>query len=241
MRLSFLVLLFLIAAKAFSQNTDSETAKQKKTLPPPMIAVDSLYREDQFYVGFTYNLLLDTPDGVSQNKFSSGFTGGFLRDMPINKKRTIAIATGLGVTYNKYFENLFISNVGQTAQYSIIASGTQYEKNKYDQILIDVPLEFRWRTSTPESHKFWRIYSGFRFSYLALGKSRYVDSNYNIQVTGNNDLNKIQVGAYLSWGYNTWNFYGYYGLTPLFKSSAKLNGQSVGMNSLNLGLMFYIL
>lgn len=206
-----------------------------------MIAVDSLYREDQFYVGFTYNLLLDTPDGVSQNKFSSGFTGGFLRDMPINKKRTIAIATGLGVTYNKYFENLFISNVGQTAQYSIIASGTQYEKNKYDQILIDVPLEFRWRTSTPESHKFWRIYSGFRFSYLALGKSRYVDSNYNIQVTGNNDLNKIQVGAYLSWGYNTWNFYGYYGLTPLFKSSAKLNGQSVGMNSLNLGLMFYIL
>lgn len=206
-----------------------------------MIAVDSLYREDQFYVGFTYNLLLDTPDGVSQNKFSSGFTGGFLRDMPINKKRTIAIATGLGVTYNKYFENLFVSNVGQTAQYSIIAPGTQYEKNKYDQILIDVPLEFRWRTSTPESHKFWRIYSGFRFSYLALGKSRYVDSNYNIQVTGNDDLNKIQVGAYLSWGYNTWNFYGYYGLTPLFKSSAKLNGQSIGMNSLNLGLMFYIL
>ena len=89
MRLSLSVLLLLVSASIFSQ--------EKTTLPPPMIAVDSLYREDQFYVGFTYNLLLDTPDGVSQNKFSSGFTGGFQRDMPINKKRTMAIATGLAI------------------------------------------------------------------------------------------------------------------------------------------------
>lgn len=237
MRLSFYLLFFLLAVKGFSQ----EKVVEKTTLPPPMIEVDSLYREDQFYVGFTYNLLLDTPRDVSQNKFSAGFTGGFLRDMPINKKRTIAIATGLGVTYNKYFQDLVISKTDGVAQYSVIPSGTQYDKNKFDMILIDIPLEFRWRTSTPESHKFWRIYSGFKFSYIAQGKSIYIDDTYNIKVTNNDDLNKIQVGAYIAWGYNTWNFYGYYGLTPLYKSSAKLNNQSVGMNSLNLGLMFYIL
>jgi len=206
-----------------------------------MIAIDSLYREDQFYAGFTYNLLLNTREGVSQNKFSAGFTGGFLRDMPINKSRTVAIATGLGVTYNKYFQNMVISKVDEIPQYNLIANGTRYEKNKFDQIFIDVPLEFRWRTSTPESHKFWRVYSGVKFSYLVSGKARYVDDTYNITVSDNKDFNKVQVGAYLAWGYNTWNFYAYYGLTDLFKSSAKINSQKVAMNSLNLGLMFYIL
>ena len=206
-----------------------------------MIAVDSLYREDQFYVGFTYNLLLDTPKGVSQNKFSAGFTGGFLRDMPINKKRTVALATGLGVTYNKYFQTLVVSSLNNVAQYEIIARGTQYDKNKFEEILIDLPLQFRWRNSTAESHKFWRIYAGFKLSYVALGRSKYVDSGYDITVTDNADLNKLRVGAFLVWGYNTWNFYGYYGLTPIYKSSAQLNNQSVGMNALHVGLMFYIL
>ncbi len=233
MRLSLSVLLLLVSASIFSQ--------EKTTLPPPMIAVDSLYREDQFYVGFTYNLLLDTPDGVSQNKFSSGFTGGFQRDMPINKKRTMAIATGLGVTYNKYFQTLVVSKRDGVSQYNVVAPGTQYEKNKFEEILVDVPIEFRWRTSTPQSHKFWRIHAGFKLSYVAFGRAKYVDPNYNIKVTANDDLNKLLVGAYLVWGYNTWNFYGYYGLTPIYKSSAKLNNQSVGMNALHLGLMFYIL
>ena len=233
MRLSLSVLLLLLASKVFSQEIP--------TLPPPMIAVDSLYREDQFYVGFTYNLLLDIPKGVSQNKFSAGFTGGFLRDMPINEKRTIALATGLGITYNKYFQTLVVSSLDNVAQYKIIASGTQYEKNKFEEILIDLPLQFRWRNSTAESHKFWRIYAGFKLSYVALGRSKYVDSGYDITVTDNADLNKLRVGAFLVWGYNTWNFYGYYGITPIYKSSAQLNNQSVGMNALHIGLMFYIL
>lgn len=236
MRFSVFLMILLSAFQLFAQETE-----KVKEYPSPMIAVDSLYREDQFYAGFTYNLLLNTRQGVSQNKFSAGFTGGFLRDMPINKTRTVAIATGVGVTYNKYFQNIVISKIDEIPQYNLIANGTQYQKNKFDQIFIDVPLEFRWRTSTAESHKFWRVYSGFKFSYLISGKARYVDNTYDITVSDNKDFNKVQVGAYIAGGYNTWNFYAYYGLTDLFKSSATINNQMVAMNSLNLGLMFYIL
>jgi hypothetical protein len=224
--------LLFIALNVFSQETK---------LPAPMIAVDSLYREDQFYVSFSYNILLNRPDGISQNKFSSGFAGGFLRDMPINKKRTIAIASGIGVSYNKYFQNLVIAKSNEIPVYNPISPGVNYSKNKFDQVFIDVPIEFRWRTSTPESHKFWRIYSGVKLSYLVANKSRYVDDKYNIKVTRNDDFNKFQVGTYLVWGYNTWNFYGYYGLTPLFGSNAKVNNEAVEFNTLNFGLMFYIL
>lgn len=239
MRFPLSVFLLLISTLAFPQADETET--KPKPLPPPMIAVDSLYREDQFYAGFSYNRLLNKPAGISQNKFSAGFTAGFLRDMPINKSRTWAVAAGLGASYNKYFQNLVISKVDEQAQYNIIAKGTQYEKNKFEQILIDVPIELRWRTSVPESHKFWRIYTGVKVSYVAFGRSKYVDNVYDISVTNNSDFNKIQIGAYLVWGYNTWNFYGYYGLTPLLKSSAELNNRSVGLNPLHIGLMFYIL
>lgn len=250
MRFLLSILFFVFSMTVFAQ-VDEEPGKFpksqaeqnviKKTLPPPMINVDSLYREDQFYAGFTYNRLLNKPAGISQGKFSSGFSAGFLRDMPINKRRTWAVAVGLGASYNKYFQNLVVSKVGEDAQYNIIASGTPYEKNKFEQIMVDLPIELRWRTSTPESHKFWRIYTGVKVSYVAFGRSKYVDSQYNIKVTNNDDLNKIQVGAYLVWGYNTWNFYGYYGLTPFFQSSALLNNRSVGLNPIHLGLMFYIL
>lgn len=225
------VFLFFIIFNVFGQE-----AKQTS----PMIAVDSLYREDQFYVGFTYNTLLNRPAGASENKFSPGFTGGLLRDMPLNKKRTFAIAPGFGLSYNKSFQNLFILRTNQNAEYSIIPSGN-YSKNKLDQVFVDVPIELRWRNSTAESHKFWRIYIGLKFSYLIYDKYVYLDDLSTIKITKNDDLNKLRFGTYLACGYNTWNLYAYYGITPIYKSSAKINGEPVGLNTLNLGLMFYIL
>jgi hypothetical protein len=204
------------------------------------VKVDSLYREDQFYFSFTYNTLQQKPVGLSQNKFSTGFSGGFVRDMPINKDRTIAIASGLGFTYNNYIQNLAITGNDQDPVYTVIDSDTPYSSNKFSQFLIEVPVEFRWRTSTYESHKFWRIYSGLKFSYLLYDKSAYTDSQGKVVITGNKDFNKLLYGIYASAGYNTMNVYVYYGLNSIFKS-AQIEDKSIDMKSLNIGLIFYIL
>lgn len=206
-----------------------------------MIAVDSLYREDQFYFAFSYNTLLRTPTGINTNKFSAGFQAGFLRDLPINKKRNVSIAPGLGLSYANYFQNLFVFTENGSAVYSTNPIGSNYKKNKFEQVFIDVPIEFRWRTSTPESHKFWRIYTGLKFKYLAYSKSIYTDEISSIAVSNNKDFNKFQMGIYLVAGYNTWNFYSYYGLTPIFSSSAEVNNERISMNALHFGMMFYIL
>lgn len=207
---------------------------------PNFSAVDSLYREDQFYAGITYNILRNKPVGVSQNSFSTGLTLGFLRDFPINKKRTFAIAPGLGFSYNNYKENLIVDNVNVAINYSTIESGTLYNKNKLALYYVDLPIEFRWRTSTFESHKFYRIYTGVKFSYLLLSQSIYTDQIQSFKINNNPDLNKLQYGAYISTGYNSWNLYAYYGFQKLFKNG-NLNTNPLGMNTLNVGLMFYIL
>jgi len=232
MKLLFKFLLFFSIVPIFAQETKSLSS---------IIEVDSLYREDQFYFGFTYNLLINRPKSISQEKFSSGFTAGFLRDMPLNKNRTIAIASGLGLSYNKYFQNLSVLETDQSYEYSALETISSFSKNKLEQVFVDLPVEFRWRTSTPESHKFWRIYAGFKISYSIYDNYVYVANQVTRKISDNQDLNKLRLGTYLTVGYNTWNFYAYYGITPLFKNSATIYSESIGLNTLNLGLMFYIL
>jgi hypothetical protein len=233
MRLFYSCFLFVFVLPVFSQ----EKASVENV---PEIKVDSLYREDQFYFGFTLNTLQNKPVGLTQDKFSTGFSAGFLRDFPINKKRTIAIAPGLGFSFNTYNQNLKVEELNQSNSYSIISPATSYNINRFSQLSVDVPIEFRWRSSTFESHKFWRIYGGFKMSYLLYDKSVYEDGQVKIVVTNNKDFNKFLYGAYLSTGYNTINVYVYYGLNSLFQSAAT-NMESIDMNSFNVGIMFYIL
>ena len=226
------LLLFSVGIVFSQESTITETVPENK--------VDSLYREDQFYFGITYNILRDKPSRLSQSKFSSGLSLGFLRDMPINKDRTVAIASGIGFTYNNFNQNLAIASVGDNRVYNYIDAETTYKKNKFSLLSIDVPLEFRWRTSTYASHKFWRIYGGFKLSYLLYDRSVFDGPEGKMIVSGNDDFNKIQYGTYISAGYNTINLYAYYGLNSVFKS-AQVNGEPVNTKALNIGVVFYIL
>lgn len=220
-----------------------EANRKKDSIKSTTVTViDSLYREDQFYIGLTYNILQNRPDGVTQNSLSSGFRFGFLRDMPINKRRNFAIAAGLGYSLNDYRQNIKIDEVAGNPTYEVInEADVDFDKNKFALHFVELPIEVRWRTSTIQSHRFWRVYTGFKFSYLLLNKSKYVNGSEKIRIFNNDDFNKFQYGTYISVGYNTWNFHAYYGLNSIFKSDAKIEGKSIDMSTLNIGLIFYIL
>lgn len=204
--------------------------------------VDSLYREDQFYAGITYNLLVAAPNGLSQSGFSSGYHFGFIRDMPINEERDWAVGLGLGLSLNSFNQNLLIvKNAEGEVTYSILENSNAYTKNKFSQYLLEVPLEFRWRTSTPTSYKFWRIYTGFKFGYLLAHVTKYKYELGMIKHSGLANFNKLQYGLTLSVGYNTWNIHVYYQLNPIFSNKAELDSESIDMRTIKIGLMFYIL
>lgn len=208
---------------------------------PDFTAVDSLYREDQMYLGFTYNILQDKPGGVSQNKFSMGLNVGFLRDMPFNKRRTWSIAAGLGYSYFSYNHNVQLTKIGsEPVNYTLFGQDTYYDKNKLILHYADLPIELRWRTSTPESHKFWRIYTGVKVSYLFYDQYKYRGEGSDYTISHNDDMRKFLYTMYLAAGYNTWNLHVAYTLNTLY-DKGELGGQAVGLRSLNIGLMFYIL
>lgn len=229
MRIGLFILTFFASVSLWAQQNEVD-----------FDAVDSLYREDQFYISFTYNSLQNRPEGISQQRLSPGISLGFLRDIPINKRRTVAVAPGFGFSYTLYNSNLGISNASGTYSYSVLDSN-EFSTDKLSLYNFDLPIEFRWRTSTPESHKFWRIYSGFKMSYLFYDHYKLVATNGITKIDNNKDLNPWQYGLYCNFGWNTWNFYAYYGLNSLFKSKAKIDNQPMDMHAINFGLIFYIL
>ena len=202
--------------------------------------IDSLYREDQFYIGVTYNVLKNAPTGFSNDKFSTGFSAGFLRDMPINKNRNLAIAPGIGLTFNNYSQNIGITTTNGTPVYTVLTDATAYSNNKFSQLFVDVPLEFRWRGSTFENHNFFRIHAGVKLSYLLYDRSVLRSSLGDSIISSNPDFNKLLFGLSAAAGYGGANLYIYYGLNPIFKT-AQIAGTKVDAKSLNIGLIFYIL
>ena len=211
-----------------------ETVETEKPL-------DSLYREDQIYFGVSYNLVRNKPDGLSQTGFSSGFHFGFIRDFPINKKRNLAIGIGLGYSTNSVNHNVLVQE-NEMGEFEFQLLDTeQFTKNKFSLDLIEVPLELRRRSSTPELYKFWRIYAGFKIGYVIRSTVKYEGEPKNFKIKQAEVFNDFEYGLTLSAGYDKFNVHIYYTLNSVFDDRSRLNDQAIAMSTVKIGLMLYIL
>ncbi|QJP34150.1 PorT family protein [Nonlabens sp. Ci31] len=236
MRFISLLLLFLLG----TLSSVAQDKKQTENAIPSV--VDSLYREDQFYVGLSFNLITEQPRSFSQNGFSGGLHMGFIRDMPINKRRNLAIGVGLGVSTNTYNSNLFIGEEpsGETI-FSIIDDSIDIDRNRFNTNLIEMPIQLRWRTSTPTNYSFWRIYAGVKFSYIYYYKAKYKSGGNSVIQTDIPELNRLRYAATLTLGHSSFNAFVQYDLITLFRKDALIDNQRVNLQPIKFGIEFYIL
>ena len=227
------ILFILTPFLGISQNTSTGV--------PEAAQNDLKYLEDQFYIGLTYNLLVNRPSDVSQNNLPFGIQLGYIKDIPMNKRRNIGLGIGLGYNFNSYFNNLRATEENGTITYQLIDGDTQFNRNKISTHVLEVPLEFRWRTSTPDSYKFWRVYGGVRLGYVFANVSKFVSNEENISFS-NDDVERFQYDLYISMGYNTWNFYASFALNDILESNTlTIEGEPIEFNALKVGLIFYLL
>lgn len=238
MKILLLSLCVFLLAPTFLCAQENE--RQYKIPDSVPFTIDSLYREDQFYVGFSFNLITNKPDAISQESFSGGVNLGFIRDMPLNERRNVAIGLGLGWGIDSYGQNLRITKTASGATDFQALQDIDYDTNRYTTQQFELPLEFRWRTSTPQSYKFWRIYSGVRLGYIYNFRSNYKENSDRTIINDVSELNKFRAGATFTFGYNTFNFHFYYSLIPFFKD-ASLQNEALEVSTLKIGLTFYIL
>lgn len=213
----------------------------QETMVPPQ-SVDSLYREDQIYFGLTVNFLNERPKGVVTESFVGGLSFGFLRDMPINKRRNVAIAAGLGYAYNNYGHNLFVgTDENNNSAFIVLDNNFDFNKNRFETHEIELPVEFRWRTSTPTEYRFWRVYGGVKLGYAFYFKSVYREDGMKVRNRKIDEFERLRYTAFLNFGYNTINFQVQYNINSFFDKDAQINGESINMTAIKLGIMFYFL
>lgn len=205
--------------------------------------VDSLYREDQVYFGITYNIVTGSPSGIQSSQFSGGFHAGVIRDFPLNEQRNIAIGLGLGWSIDTYGHNLFIGKEldSDNTQFLVLdRNRIDFDANRFTTQSIDLPIQFRWRTSTPDSHRFWRVYTGLRPSYAYFFRSKFEQHGETYKESDVPEFERLRLGATFTFGYNTFNFHFYYSLNSFLKD-AYVNEENIDLRTFQVGLMFYLL
>ena len=217
---------FFFSLLFFYQPSFSQFDSQKK-----------FYREDQFYFGSSYFIQLESLEDFKQNGFSGNFQFGFIRDFPINDNSTRAIGIGLG-----YERNFFTSNIQPSENYGVIEYRTVISrflesKNKISYSSIVLPIEYRWRGSSIDEYKFWRIYSGLK---LKKNFPLYSNPSYGSEILID-EMEDWTTSIYINFGYNTWNISLEYDLNPILSDKKTLNGNDLNISFFRLGLIFYIL
>ena len=203
------------------------------------LAIDEAYLEDQFYIGLSYNFLATDNAIFTQRNFSYNLKLGFIRDMPLNAQRNIALGLGFGYAANSYYTNLLVTETDQGLTYAF-PEAIDFKRGKLETHALEVPFEIRWRNSNPIDYRFWRIYAGAKLSYNFLRRSKYVYENTKNAFT-NNTIEPLNYGLTLNVGYNTFNIHLYYGLNGLLDNGAVLAGDTMALRPFRVGIIFYIL
>ena len=209
----------------------------------PKDRAHEFYREDQFYFALSYDLLAEVPDAVATRGIIGGIQLGFIRDWPLTPKGNWALGTGVGLGYDRYGQNIIVqSNQEAEPTWSIEQSPSAIEANSLQLTTLEFPLEIRWRTSTPNIYKFWRLYSGIKWSQNLFAQTVFKGSDRSETLK---DLPQLRKGiwyATASFGYSTFNLQVQWGLTPLLLDvQDDATEQSIGLRPIKLGIMFYIL
>ena len=198
----------------------------------------SFYREDQIYFGTSFMLLYSNQEKFKRQGTSKHFQLGFERDIPLISSGKLAIGLGLGYSFQDYNTNLVRFNINNGSSIYIV-NYTLNQKSKLSFNFIEFPISLRWRNSSPNNHQFWRVYTGFKFQRNFLSKLKYSSGDIkNIS----DEVNNWNKELYLSFGYNTWNFYFSHGLNQTMRNlQNQYSGKSFEVRSLKIGLIFYIL
>jgi len=230
---------FLILFIVVFQSISFLSAQDSIAAPEP---VSSKYLEDQFYAVIAYNALLNRPNDVIQRNLSYSLQFGFIKDIPINLKRNFGFGIGIGYATNSYYSNIIAENNSSVITYRLSVEADELRRSKLETHAIEFPFEIRWRTSNAFDYRFLRIYTGVKAEYLFSRRSKFVSENRDNNLSfRNEDISQWQYGLTLNFGYNTWNVHLNYSLNRLLENSPSLEGETIRIRPLRVGVIFYIL
>tara|TARA_R110002124_G_scaffold274946_1_gene445051 strand:+ start:4203 stop:4877 length:675 start_codon:yes stop_codon:yes gene_type:complete len=216
--------LFIISITKLSAQKDS-------------LQLGDSYADDQIYFSVFYAQFNNQPTTISRSNFSYAVSAGFMKDIILNKRGNISFAAGVGYGFDFFNHELKVEELNTGTSFD---TGAELASNIFTSHNLELPIEFRWRTSTAKKYDFWRIYGGVKFLYNLSNTFRFEENATNFSYKNVSAYNNFQYGLTLSVGYDVFNINLFYSLTPVFEN-ATINGEDINTSILKFGFIFYIL
>ena len=193
------------------------------------------YREDQIYFGTSLMLIKSNQEDLKARGLPRHFQFGIIRDMPLIKSGKLSTGLGLGISFERFTTNLIRSATGL---YLLDLNNNIYDPLSISVQSFEIPISIRWRNSSDRDFAFWRVYGGIKVNWNYRIKAKQNSSFLTI----GEELKKFGTNAYLSFGYNTWNFYLSSPIVSTFDFlNSNQNNSLIKIVPLKVGLIFFIL
>lgn len=220
MKKSILFFVLLLPFFVFSQE-DKKISGQKAT------------RHISVGAEFFHDFWLDKPQGVDVRGFNQGAGLFAMYSIPFGESN-FSFALGAGFGFHNFYSDSRIENIhADTIRFIPISDSTDYKKSKLGLTYLDFPIEFRLKTNNKI-----RASVGVKIGYLIDGKTKYKgdteDGDEIIIKTRNvGQLDKLQFGPVVRFGYDWVQVVCYYSLTQTFEK-----GRGPDISPLSLGVTF---
>ncbi|PQJ80480.1 porin family protein [Polaribacter porphyrae] len=219
------ILFFLLLVSTFTVNAQKDS-----------LQLGDRYADDQLYLSVSYAQFLNQPQPITRSGFSYGLSTGFIKDIILNKRGNISIATGVGYGFDFFNHKLKVEEINGNT----IFSSSPSSSNVFKSHNLEFPIELRWRTSTARKYSFWRIYGGVKFLYNFSNTFKVEENSTVAKYKNISNYNNFQYGLTLSAGYDEFNINVFYSLRPIF-NNATISGEDINTSILKFGFIFYIL
>lgn len=181
------------------------------------------------------------PAGIDYMSLHSGKSNNFnlnFSQLSLGMTRRIGIVTGLGLNWNNYrFDGNNNIQKGTAGIIEILNPGSDLEKSKLTTLYLNLPILLE--IQIPADHSHINLAAGPIGAVKLMSHSKMVfEDGDKVKSDDDFSLNMLRYGATARIGYENFQIYGTYYLTPLFKSGKGPDG--VDLYPFEIGIAFTI-
>lgn len=184
---------------------------------------------DRFIFDIYYSGAISSENIATKTAINLGFSTNFMNEFALNKKNTVSIGTGIGLSTTKVNlrSNLLLGHDNSIVSFP--SSTSDYKKNSLNGFNINIPVELRFRT---KGWGHYKIHVGGRIGYQVKLSEKYFfeDSDRNYKTSLKSAAENYSYSVHTRIGIRNYSIYASYNLNPLFKhhESPKMNWFQLG-------------
>ncbi|MDO9000165.1 MAG: outer membrane beta-barrel protein [Bacteroidota bacterium] len=238
MRKSYLLFSFILTSFfCLSQTPKKEAPDKTKSLDEFDIKRYKGEPGDRLIIEINRTSWLGAPSDIKPNWRSLGLNFAFMFDKPIGRS-SFSFGYGIGIFSHNYHSNAnFIyklDSTNKTATTILQPKTTQYTTNSYNEKILEIPLEIRFRTKTDTKFKFE---FGVKGGYVINDFRKMVDGDGKIRVYNTKNINHIRYGVNFRIGVEQICFTACYYVSEVFQKDKGVNG--INMFSFGIAIIPY--